>query len=75
MDRAGQVVKTVGGMIVARSDDDSHPEIGETVIDNSLDRVGRVVDVIGPVTRPYIIVSPTDDRSAVALLNERLYVR
>lgn len=75
MNRVGTVTHRQASVIVVRSDDDSHPAIGETVIDQSLDPVGRVVDVIGPVDRPYVIVDPDADRDTAALLDTRLYVR
>jgi len=74
MRRVGTVVRAAGGVAVVRSPDDSHPRIGETVLDDALSTVGRVVDVMGPVSRPYLVVAP-DDRSPAELLNERLYVR
>ena len=74
MRRVGTVVRTAGGMAVVRSPDESHPGIGAGVVDETLERVGRVVDVMGPVARPYLVVAPTTDRPA-DLLNERLYVR
>ena len=74
MRRVGTVVRTAGGVAVARSPDESHPDIGETVVDDTLAAVGRVVDVMGPVSRPYLVVTPTD-RPPADLLNQRLYVR
>lgn len=74
MRRVGTVVRTAGGVAVARSDDERHPDVGETVVDESLAAVGRVVDVMGPVESPYLVVSPTDGAPA-ELLNRRLYVR
>lgn len=74
MRRVGTVVRTAGGVAVARSPDESHPDIGRAVVDDTLETVGRVVDVMGPVSRPYLVVSPADG-SPAELLNERLYVR
>lgn len=74
MRRIGTVVRTAGGVAVARSPDESHPGVGAMVVDDALATVGRVVDVMGPVSRPYLVVSPTDGPPA-DLLNERLYVR
>ena len=73
MRRLGEVVRTVGGVAVVRAPDDSRPRIGEMAIDESLETVGRVVDVMGPVDRPFLVVS-TDD-SPASLLNEQLYAR
>jgi RNA-binding protein len=73
MRRVGTVVRTVGGLAVARSPDDTHPDIGASVVDDGLATVGRIVDVMGPVSRPYLVVTP--EGNPADLLNERLYVR
>ena len=73
MRRVGTVVRTAGGLAVARSPDDGRPDIGDMVVDDALERVGRVVDVFGPVARPYFLVDPAD--GPARLLNQRLYVR
>lgn len=74
MRRLGTVVRTAGGIAVVRSPDDSYQAIGTPVVDEELSTVGRVVDVFGPVSRPYLAVVP-DGRTPASLLNERLYVR
>ena len=73
MRAVGEVVRTAQGLAVLRSDDDDHPDIGTPVVDERLETVGRVVDVFGPVERPYLAVSPTDGVAVPALLGERLY--
>lgn len=73
MKRIGEVVRTAGGVAVARSPDDSTPSIGDAVVDESLSEVGRIVDVMGPVGRPYVVVAA--DAAPAALLNRPLYVR
>lgn len=75
MRRAGTVVRATGGLAIARCDDADHPDIGAEVIDERLDAVGRIVDVFGPVDRPYLAVTPDDDRRPAALLGTTLYVR
>ena len=75
MRRVGTVVRMAQGVVLARSSDEGHPDIGEEVVDEGLDPAGRVVDVIGPVARPYVVISPAEGCSAASLLNERLYVR
>ena len=69
----GEVVRTAQGLAVLRSDDDDHPDIGTEVVDERLETVGRVVDVFGPVERPYLAVSPADGVAVPTLLGERLY--
>jgi RNA-binding protein len=48
------------------------PKIGETVVNDNLKPVGKVVDVFGPVTSPYASVKPTA-RDPKKLLNTTLY--
>ena len=75
MRRVGEVTRVRTGPIVARSPDDRYPEIGTDVIDEALDSVGRVVDVIGPVDQPYVVITMDTDRPPATLLNEPVYAR
>jgi RNA-binding protein len=75
MRRIGEVARVAAGTIVVRSPDDTYPAIGTEVIDERLDRIGRVVDVMGPTERPYLVVSPESETPPAALLNEPVYVR
>lgn len=72
MKRVGTVVRIAQGMLVARSPDATVPEVGDRVVDEALDSVGRVVDVIGPVTAPFIVIAP-DEGDVAPLLNQRVY--
>lgn len=74
MKRLGEVVRT-HGLLVLRSADDDPPEIGTGVVDESLSEVGRVVDVFGPVTDPYVAVALDEDVDETRYLGDRLYVR
>ena len=75
MRRLGAVDRTAQGLAIVRLDDDDPPDIGGEVVDESLSTVGRVVDVFGPVERPYAAVSPADDVRLAALLGEKLYLQ
>jgi RNA-binding protein len=75
MKRLGEVVRTAQGVAVVRSPDDSTPALGTTVVDEELTECGRVVDVFGPVDRPYFAVSPTDDVRIVTLVGSPVYTR
>lgn len=35
------------------------PRIGETVVDENLKPVGKVFDILGPVSSPYATIAPT----------------
>jgi RNA-binding protein len=74
MRRLGEVVRATQGVAVARSPDETTPDVGTTVVDESLAAVGEVVDVFGPVDRPYVAVS-TADRRPATLVGEAVYAR
>ncbi len=75
MRRAGEVVRTAQGVAVVRSPDDASPDIGTELVDDSLAEVGRVVDVFGPVERPYLAVSPEEGVRLAPLVGTPLYAR
>ena len=49
------------------------PRIGETVVDEELRPVGKVFDIMGPVSSPYVAVKPTIQEPE-KLVNKILYV-
>lgn len=78
MKRVGNVVRTAQGLAIARADADGAGEaadIGDVVVDESLSKVGRVVDVFGPVERPYVAVTPNDGVDLASLVGQQLYAR
>lgn len=74
MRRLGAVVRVVAGKLVVRCPAETTPTIGETAVDEDLATAGRVVDVFGPVDRPYAVVAAEREARAT-LLGARLYVR
>ena len=52
---------------------DKTPQIGATVVDEKLNVVGKVFDIIGPVSAPYAVVKPTVKEPA-KLTNKQLYL-
>ncbi len=71
MKRAGEVVRVAQGLAIVRCADDTHPDIGTTLLDQDLSTVGRVVSVFGPIGRPFLAVDPTN--RPATLLGTRLY--
>jgi RNA-binding protein len=71
MKRAGEVVRVAQGLAIVRCPDEAHPDIGTELTDQELSTVGRVVDVFGPVERPYLAVDPRSEPTL--LLGSRLY--
>ena len=49
------------------------PKIGSSVVDDNLKDVGRVFDIIGPVTSPYVIVRPSVNEPE-KLTSKQLYL-
>lgn len=75
MHRVGLVERIAQGLLVLRAEGPDSAEIGTMVLDDSLDTVGRVVDVFGPVDRPYLAVTPDDDVHPPSLVGSTLYAR
>ncbi len=72
MQRLGRVVSvTPSQNLVVKTE--KTPKIGSSVVDESLKTVGRVFDIIGPVTSPYAIVKPTI-RGPEKLTSKQLYL-
>ena len=49
------------------------PKIGSAVVDEKLKTVGKIFDVIGPVSSPYAIVKPAI-KNPETLSNKQLYL-
>jgi RNA-binding protein len=49
------------------------PKIGAEVVDENLNVVGKVFDIIGPVSSPYAVIKPTV-REPAKLANRPLYL-
>ncbi len=52
---------------------DKPPKMGAAVIDENLKVVGRIFDIIGPVSSPYAVVRPSIKDPEI-LANRQLYV-
>jgi RNA-binding protein len=49
------------------------PKLGSAVVDENLKVVGKVFDIIGPVSSPYAVVKPTV-KELGKLANRQLYL-
>ncbi|PSQ48746.1 H/ACA RNA-protein complex component Gar1 [Halobacteriales archaeon SW_7_65_23] len=74
MKRIGEIVRATSTVAVARSTDDTVPDLGTALIDENLDDVGSIVDVFGPVERPYLAVIP-DGGNTAQLVGRTVYAR
>ena len=75
MQRVGTVSRTAQNLAIARCEGPDHPDIGREVVDESLSAVGRVVDVFGPVDRPYVAIATGDRVAPATLVGQKLYAR
>jgi len=75
MRRVGSVERLAQGLAVVRATDETYADIGASLVDDELSSVGKVVDVFGPVERPYMAVSPASGVHLPALLGSPLYAR
>lgn len=73
MYRLGTVTRSAQGLMIVRLDADV-VDIGTDVTDDTLETVGWVVDVFGPVGRPYVAVNPATDVHPPSYIGQRLYV-
>ena len=49
------------------------PKIGSEVVDENLNVVGKVFDIIGPVSSPYAVIKPSV-REPAKLVNKPVYL-
>ena len=52
---------------------ENSPKMGFEVVDENLNVVGKVFDIIGPVSAPYAVIKPTV-REPAKLLNKPVYL-
>ncbi|MEM2107944.1 MAG: Gar1/Naf1 family protein [Candidatus Bathyarchaeia archaeon] len=72
MQRLGKVLGVAPSQnIVVKAD--KNPKIGSAVVDENLKVVGKVFDVIGPVSSPYAVVKPAV-KEPKKLIGKQLYM-
>ena len=72
MQRLGRVLNvTPSQNVVVKTD--KPPKIGLTVVDENLKVVGKIFDIIGPVSAPYAVVKPAI-KEPEKLTNKQLYM-
>ncbi len=49
------------------------PKLGSEVVDENLNVIGKVFDIIGPVSSPYAVIKPTI-REPAKLVNKPVYL-
>ena len=72
LQRLGRVLNvTPSQNIVVKTD--KTPHIGSAVVDENLKVVGKIFDIIGPVSSPYAVVKPAI-KEPEKLTNKQLYL-
>jgi RNA-binding protein len=72
LQRMGKVLSvTPSSSLIVKTE--SPPKLGCEVVDERLNVVGKVFDVIGPVSSPYAVIKPKVKNPAT-LLNRPLYL-
>ena len=72
LQRLGKVLSvTPSQSIVVKID--KPPKLGTAVVDENLKVIGKVFDIIGPVSSPYAIIRPSI-KDPEKLANKQLYV-
>jgi RNA-binding protein len=72
LQRLGKVLNvTPSQSIVVKID--KPPKLGAAVIDENLKVVGRIFDIIGPVSSPYAVIKPSV-KDPEKLANKQLYI-
>ena len=72
MQRLGKVINVTPAQNVVVKIDKT-PQIGSAVVDENLRAVGKVFDIIGPVSSPYAVIKPTI-KTPENLTNKQLYL-
>lgn len=61
------------GLWLIRSE--TAPGIGSDVFNQQKQKVGRIINIIGPVSRPYLLVRPARSRDTqLQIIGEKLYI-
>jgi RNA-binding protein len=72
LQRLGKVLNVTPSQNVVTKIDHPH-KTGAAVVDENLQVVGKIFDIIGPVSSPYAIIKPTI-KDPQKLANKQLYV-
>ena len=72
MQRLGRVLSVTPSQNVIVKIDKA-PKLGSAVIDESLKVVGKVFDIVGPVSSPYAVIRPSI-KDPEKLANRQLYI-
>jgi RNA-binding protein len=73
LQRLGRVQSLTPSQSIVVKATDNPPKIGTSVVDENLKVIGKVFDVIGPVSSPYVVVRPAV-KEPQKLENKRLYL-
>jgi RNA-binding protein len=77
--RLGTALHAVQNKLIVQSEqvvgsETSIPRTNSWVVDQKRTRVGKVLDIFGPINHPYIIVRPNRDVDAATHVGKKLYI-
>jgi RNA-binding protein len=77
--RLGTALHVVQNKLILQSEqivgsETSIPRTNSWVVDQKRTRVGKVLDIFGPINHPYIIVRPNRGVDAAANVGKKLYI-
>ncbi|MHC1624737.1 MAG: H/ACA ribonucleoprotein complex subunit GAR1 [Methermicoccaceae archaeon] len=76
MKRLGVVVCYSGqGNLVVKLEGKEPPSVGSMALSGTNQNIGKISDVFGPVSAPYIAIRPFRRKDAMRLVGKRLYAR
>ncbi|MDR0373021.1 MAG: Gar1/Naf1 family protein [Nitrososphaerota archaeon] len=72
MQRLGKLTNiSPSGNVIVKAE--APPKIGSEVVDENLNVIGKIFDIIGPVSAPYAVIKPTV-REPASLVNKPVYL-
>ena len=79
MKRLGTALHVVQNKLILQSEqtvgsETNIPRANSWVADQKRSRIGRAVDIFGPINHPYIIVRPNKGVDAAAHVGKKLYI-
>lgn len=76
MQRLGKILHTVKGNLIARAEK-RMPKLGARVYGDQNKLIGKVSDIFGPISAPYIAIKPASNispRDITELVNKEMYI-
>jgi RNA-binding protein len=74
----GTAIHVVSKRLIVRGDavvgESRLPRVNSPVVDQKRVRIGRVYDIFGPISQPYLVIKPNPGVDAAVHVGKKLYV-